>query len=98
VRCRLVETPYKDANECLQQGMDRAAFRDVIDAAKSLDPQELRSASTYADEVLARWRRALGRKGFPLVRAISELETHWNHFTPGREELPVFLVTEEVAF
>ena len=30
VRCRMVETPYKDANECLQQGLGRAAFRDVI--------------------------------------------------------------------
>jgi len=54
-RCRLVTTPYKDANECLQNGLDRACFRDMIDAARSLDPKELRSASTYREAVLARF-------------------------------------------
>jgi hypothetical protein len=32
------------------------------------------------EEILARWRRALGRTGFPLVRAVHELATNWNHF------------------
>jgi twinkle protein len=54
-RCRLIETPYKDANECLHHGLDRACFRDIVDAAKSLDPKELRSASSYRDAVMARF-------------------------------------------
>lgn len=54
-RCRLVFTPFKDANECLAKGFDRQSFRDIIDAAKSLDPKELRSASVYRDAVMARF-------------------------------------------
>lgn len=53
VRCRIVTTPYKDANECLKQGLDRVCFREIIDAAKSLDPKELRSAASYRDAVMA---------------------------------------------
>ncbi len=52
--CRIVRTPYKDANECLQRGCDRVAFRELIDEAQSLDPRELRSASAYKTEVMAR--------------------------------------------
>lgn len=54
-RCRVVSTIHKDANECLQRGFDRACFRDMIDAAKSMDPKELRSAASYRDAVLARF-------------------------------------------
>ncbi len=31
-------------------------------------------------EVATRWRRARQRDGYPLVRTLSELNTHWNHF------------------
>lgn len=54
-RCRMITTPYKDANECLQRGLDRACFRDIVDSARSLDPKELRSASSYRDAVMARF-------------------------------------------
>lgn len=54
-RCRIVETPFKDANECLARGLDRACFRDIVDSARSLDPKELRSATTYRDAVMARF-------------------------------------------
>lgn len=37
------------------------------------------------EEVLARWRRALGRSGYPTVRALNELATHWGHFGPPRD-------------
>lgn len=40
------------------------------------------------DEVTRRWRLALATDGFPRVRTLSELSTHWNHFAgagpPGR--------------
>ncbi len=52
-RCRIVTTPFKDANECLEKGLDAACFRDVIDAAASLDPKELRDASEYRAAVMA---------------------------------------------
>lgn len=32
------------------------------------------------DEVVRRWLRAWGRTGYPTVRTLSELVTHWNHF------------------
>lgn len=54
-RCRLVETPYKDANECLKAGLDAECFRDIVDHARSMDPKELRSASSYADAVMVRF-------------------------------------------
>jgi len=49
-RCRYVILPEKDANECLQQGLSVYVDR-AIKRAVSLDPVELRPASTYADEV-----------------------------------------------
>lgn len=37
------------------------------------------------EEVLARWRRALGRSGYPTVRALNELASHWGHFAAPRD-------------
>ena len=31
-------------------------------------------------EVVARWRRALEATGWPTVRSLSALRTHWGHF------------------
>jgi twinkle protein len=39
----------------MQQGYDLACIRDIVDAARSLDPKELRSAASYRDAVLARF-------------------------------------------
>jgi twinkle protein len=64
-RCRIVTTPYKDANECVAKGLDRECFRDIIDAAASLDPKELRNAAQYVNAVLARFFPPEGsRRGF----------------------------------
>lgn len=54
-RCRLVEwpEPYKDANECLTAGHFTAAeFARCIHSARSLDPDELKSATAYTGAVL----------------------------------------------
>lgn len=32
-------------------------------------------------EIVARWRRARARSGYPLVRQIHELPSNWNHFS-----------------
>jgi len=81
-RCRLVTTPYKDANECLQNGLDRACFRDMVDAARSLDPKELRSASTYREAVLARFFPAEGEQR-RLETPFEKLTARGVGFLPG---------------
>jgi hypothetical protein len=40
-----------------------------------------------ADEVLARWRRALAHQGYPTVREVGELAKHWGHFAPPRDTI-----------
>jgi twinkle protein len=59
-RCRVVNLPYKDANECLRQDMDAEAMRDVFAAAKYCDPVELRNASEYVDDVIREFYPAEG--------------------------------------
>ena len=54
-RCRIIETPYKDANECWERGLRQAEFREVVDSAVSLDPKELRSAGAYSLKVMDRF-------------------------------------------
>ena len=49
-RCRIVELPKKDANDCLKAGHDD--LREFFDRAKTRDPEELRPASDYFDRVL----------------------------------------------
>ena len=49
-RCRLVELPMKDANECLMNGLSKEDIQFFIDDAKSLDPEELRPHSDFTME------------------------------------------------
>lgn len=48
-RCLRVTLPHKDLNECLLDGCDIEAIRKT---AKAFDPEELRSATEYRDEIL----------------------------------------------
>lgn len=48
-RCLRVEMPLKDMNECLLDGVEIA---DIRKTAKAFDPEELRSATEYRDEIL----------------------------------------------
>lgn len=58
-RCAIVEHPLpaepgaKCINACLRHGVSRAAVDAAIKAAKPRDPEELRSAADYADDVSA---------------------------------------------
>ena len=45
--------PHKDANDALLAGMDTPAFRACLDAASGFDPDTLKPASRFTDEVLA---------------------------------------------
>ncbi len=51
-RCRVVKLPFKDANECLQAGISAETIKNCFDLAKTLDPDELKSASLFVDQVI----------------------------------------------
>lgn len=53
-RCRLVTTSHgaKDINEMAQKGCKEAHFRQCLDESRPLDPEHLRSAAEYCDEVI----------------------------------------------
>jgi twinkle protein len=51
-RCRLIKLPHKDANECLQKGLNKEDFQACFNAALMFDPVELKDASLYADQVI----------------------------------------------
>lgn len=50
------------------------------------------------EDVLARWRRALGRSTYPTVRTPAELAAHWNHFatdSPANGKSPIRAETQQ---
>jgi twinkle protein len=52
-RCLRVRLPRKDANECLVDGVPRDEVERAFAEAHSLDPEGLRRASEYADNVVS---------------------------------------------
>ncbi|BCA93796.1 hypothetical protein TUM19329_01570 [Legionella antarctica] len=51
-RCQIVTLPYKDANECLQADVSQEVIQQCFDKARTLDPEELKSASEFFDQVV----------------------------------------------
>ncbi|WP_210496317.1 toprim domain-containing protein [Pantoea ananatis] len=51
-RCRLVELPHKDINECLIQGMSGDDVMQYLERAKYFDPDELCSAGDLLQETI----------------------------------------------
>ena len=51
-RCHIVKLPYKDVNECLQNNVTTDIMQRCFNEAKTLDPQELKSATLFAEEVI----------------------------------------------
>ncbi len=51
-RCRIVQLPLKDANECLQAGIPIGIMQQCITEAKTLDPEELKPANLFVDQVI----------------------------------------------
>ncbi|MDQ3038622.1 MAG: AAA family ATPase [Pseudomonadota bacterium] len=51
-RCYVVELPHKDPNACLLAGMREKEIGEYFARAKTLDPEALRNAKEYTDEVL----------------------------------------------
>ena len=66
-RCRVIELPhpYKDANDGLMAGMTGDDFRRLLDSAKTRDPDELKSAAVFVDQVLDEFDGE--RPGSPVV-------------------------------
>lgn len=52
-RCYRVHLPFKDANECLVEGVTEEAMTSLLAKASNLDPEGLRSPTDYIDRVSA---------------------------------------------
>jgi twinkle protein len=51
-RCRVVTLPYKDINECRQQGVTDAEVQKLLDDAQSHDPSELKTPLAFSQGVI----------------------------------------------
>jgi twinkle protein len=49
-RCPIVQLPFKDANECLQNGIIYDDIKYFFDNALTIDPEELKKASLFRDK------------------------------------------------
>lgn len=63
-RCRVVNLPAKDANECLLHGITTAEIIGVVAKARTMDPSELRNAGDYLTDVLAAFNPSEDDVGF----------------------------------
>lgn len=72
-RCKVVQLPCKDANECLQHGFEAKDIQLCFSKARTLDPEALKNASEYLDEVIQQFYPPEGLKlGFKPPWAKSE--------------------------
>lgn len=51
-RCRIAELPFKDANECLMNGVSEDEIWNSLETARFLDPEELASASAFLQDTI----------------------------------------------
>ncbi len=68
-RCRIVQLPHKDANACLQSGTTKGQFNDYIHNARSLDPDELKNASAFIEQVIDVF--------YPVTRSVIGYQAPW---------------------
>lgn len=54
-RCRRVLLPFKDINKCLQERVTKAEIVEAIRVSRTLDPEELRNAADFTDDVIQRF-------------------------------------------
>ena len=59
-RCHIVKLPHKDANECLQANVPKEIIQECFEVAKTLDPEELKSASEFVEQVIDEFYPAPG--------------------------------------
>lgn len=53
-RCRIVQLPHKDANDCLLGGVTQEQMLKCFEAAKAIDPSELKNIGEYESKILDR--------------------------------------------
>lgn len=63
-RCRVVELPRKDANDCLCSGISVAEIQACFANAKTQDPNELKNSSEYVNDVIAAFNPTEQETGF----------------------------------
>lgn len=82
-RCRRVRfgNGVKDANEFLMQGAKRSDFDVLIQNARTLDPEELRSAADFTQDVLGLFYPDHDAPRDPVLRLDREVE--WFEFRRG---------------
>lgn len=51
-RCRIVTFPYKDANECLQKGVDGGGIAKAFQETRSIQPKEICPTTDYTPKVI----------------------------------------------
>lgn len=75
-RCRLVQLPFKDANECLKKGISKKEIEYIFENAISIDPVELKCASE-ATKKIQEWLNpeAIKQEGYfsPFSRAYDKI-------------------------
>jgi twinkle protein len=64
-KCRLVELPHKDANECLKKGIKREIICECLENAIELQPAHLVSAEEFRKPVHDLFRQGSILKGIP---------------------------------
>lgn len=52
-RCKVVNLPHKDANECLMAGISVEEMWQIVAKAKTRDPQELKTVEDFRSEIIA---------------------------------------------
>lgn len=56
-RCKVVRLPFKDANECLMQGVSKEEVMACLRDARTCDPSELRDISDFEDAIWQEYSR-----------------------------------------
>jgi twinkle protein len=81
-RCKVVTFPKKDANEYLLAGADEADFRKYLAAAKTFDPEELRSIADFWNGVKALFYPANEEQHAPYLTFCGQSQL-WFEFREG---------------
>lgn len=77
-RCRIVNLPAKDANDCLIEGVPREMVQKAFVNSRFLDPAELKDSSEYLQDAIWQLYPEEAPEGTP------EIEIPWQH---KRDEL-----------
>jgi twinkle protein len=57
-RCFVLELPQKDANACLIAGIGKTQMAAIVKVAKTMDPEALRNAGEFTEDVLKEFAKA----------------------------------------